>query len=102
MSRQKRKQELSAAVAIYLALNIQVQDDRGPDWMVAIPLLPLNFWLWWGWQGRLVAQRLHRSAIGSLDRWGQGLVSLYQNLVVTIIFLGIGCKASLYGLGVTR
>jgi hypothetical protein len=102
MPRQKRKQELSAAVAIYLALNIQVQDDRGPDWLVAIPLLPLNFWLWWGWQAKATIKRLLQGSAALLAHWGQGLVSFYQNLVVTIIFLGIGCKASLYGLGVTR
>lgn len=93
MRRQKRTKQLSAAVAIYLSLNIQVQDEHGPDWMLAIPVLPLNFWLWWGWQFQTVVDRLATTIVNQV-------VSIGDRVQVALMVLSIGWKSSLYGLGV--
>jgi hypothetical protein len=98
MNRARRTRRLSAAVFIYLALNIQVKDEGSPDWLLAIPLLPLNLFLWGWWRLRLIA----RGVMGSFNRWEQRVAALYQGLGLTLTVVGIGCKASLYGLGVTR
>lgn len=96
MGRQRRKKKLNAAVAIYLSLNIQVQDDYSPDWLLTIPLLPLNFWLEWGWQARLITRQMF-----SWWRYcDQGAITYSQRWGIAITLLGIGCKASLYGLGI--
>lgn len=100
MGRQRRKTALSAAVAIYLSLNIQFQDDHGPDWLLAIPLLPLSFWLGWGWQARLITGRLFWWCSAWWNYCSQMAVSFAQYGGIVAALLGIGCKASLYGLGI--
>ncbi len=98
MNRAKRTRRLSAAVVIYLALNIQVKDEAGPDWLLAVPLLPLNLFLQIWWQVRLFLKR----GTFLLNRWGQRVIVFYRGLGLALTLMTIGCKASLYGLGVTR
>jgi hypothetical protein len=61
--------------------------------MLAIPVLPLNFWLVRWWQLQTVMDRLATTLVNQL-------LTIGDKMQVALIVLSIGWKSSLYGLGV--
>lgn len=84
---------LNTRIAIFLSLNIQVE-QAGQAQLLTLPLLPLTAWLLTGWQwyirfsrGRQSVQLRLSEVLGRLNFW--------------LAFTLIGWKSVLYGVGVT-
>ncbi|MBE7472311.1 MAG: hypothetical protein HS114_24520 [Anaerolineales bacterium] len=94
MKRKGPKKMLSTQrIALYLSLNVQVQQDNQAAEMLTIPLLPLTILLLWGWQVEMVVYWWVRQGSHLVKRVEQ---SLRTGILVSLI----GLKVVLYGLGV--
>ena len=101
MKPRKRKSLLSTSLAVYLSLNIQIQQDNGEDHLLTLPLVQLSAWLMAALQLRTVLQRLARQ-IGqvylTLCDWLNAPLAEFRPLAT---LLGIGVRSLLYGFGVS-
>ena len=101
MKRRKRKSLLNTSLAVYLSLNIQIQQDNGEDHLLTLPLVQLSAWLMAALQ---LQTALHQLA-GQIE---QAQMALCDWLNISLsefkpfaTLLGIGVRSLLYGFGVT-
>lgn len=93
-AKQKRRYTfLNTRIAIFLSLNVQVE-QAGQIQLLTLPLLPLTAWLLAGWPWYARFRRLQHSV-------QIGLAEVWEYLNFWLTFTSIGWKSILYGVGVT-